>query len=288
MDESSADLRQYRAILCRHYHDVAFNDNFLIWSANIHMDVLNVKNDNTLRGQGAKALESYLLDQIKSGRIREGYKLPPERQLSELFTASRSSVRRVLAKLKEQGLIVQTMGSGTYVADLAMKNLPAQIEDPGFADTISPADLIQARILIEPLMPILIVRNGTPADFQKMEDFLLRSEAATTLQEFDHWNNELHRAIAEATHNTFFLKILELTNKVRQKGDWGRLRRDSMTPEYRGVYEIQHRAIVQALRDRDAKTARDMIEEHLLEVQANFFQGVNLGSMATASSLDRH
>ncbi|MDB5840093.1 MAG: transcriptional regulator, GntR family [Herminiimonas sp.] len=252
------------------------------------MDVTNSRSNMIFRSNGAKALESYLLDQIKRGQIQKGFKLPPERELCELFSASRNTVRRVLAKLKDQGLITQTMGSGTFVADRARENLPSLIEDRDFADTISPAELIQARILIEPLMPILIARNGTATDFQRMTDCLLKSEAATTLQEFDHWNNELHRAIAEATHNTFFLKILELTNNVRQMGGWGRLRRDSMTPGNRGVYEIQHRAIVQALCDRDAKTARDLMEEHLLEVQANFFQDVNLGRMSRASSLDRN
>jgi DNA-binding GntR family transcriptional regulator len=59
-----------------------------------------------------------------------------------------------------------------------------------------------------------------------------------------------------------------------------------MTPENRGIYEVQHRAIVQALRDRDVRTARDLMEEHLLEVQANFFQDAKLGPMSRARSLD--
>jgi DNA-binding FadR family transcriptional regulator len=256
-----------------------------IWPAEI-MDLINPSSTKIFRGQGAKALETYLIDRIKSGQIQEGFKLPPERQLSELFKASRSTVRRVLGKLKDLGLITQAVGSGTYVAQRAMENLPVSAETATFADSISPAELIQARILIEPLMPILIARNGTATDFQRMTECLLKSEAATTLKEFDHWNNELHRSIVEATRNSFFLKIHELTNKVRAEADWGRLRRDSMTPENRGIYEVQHRAIVQALRDRDVRTARDLMEEHLLEVQANFFQDAKLGPMSRASSLD--
>jgi DNA-binding FadR family transcriptional regulator len=251
------------------------------------MGLIDSSSANLYRGQGAEALETYLIDRIKSGQIQEGFKLPPERQLSELFNASRSTVRRVLGKLKVLGLITQAVGSGTYVAQRAMENLPVSAESDSFADIISPAELIQARILIEPLMPILIARNGTAADFQRMTECLLKSEAATNLQEFDHWNNELHRTIAGATHNSFFLKILELTNKVRAEADWGRLRRDSMTPENRGVYEVQHRAMVQALRDRDVRKARDLMEEHLLEVQANFFQDGNLAPMSRASALDR-
>ncbi|WP_176026268.1 FadR/GntR family transcriptional regulator [Robbsia andropogonis] len=230
----------------------------------------------TVRAVGARALAAFLVDEIASGRLSDGVKLPAERQLSEQFGASRGAVRRVLQDLKDRGLITQSVGSGTFVCPGAAKFLPATslevlaMEDMDHQQT-SPAELMEARLLIEPLMPKLIARNGTGADFVRMMECIERSEAAQTTEEFEHWDGELHRTFARATHNSFFLKVLELTNRVREQGEWGRLKRRSLTPERRTEYEVQHRAIVDALRDRDADAASDVLTAHLRQIQHNLF-----------------
>ena len=41
------------------------------------------------------------------------------------------------------------------------------------------------------------------------------SEAASTLEEFEHWDAALHEAIAEAAHNGFISGIFKLMNRER-------------------------------------------------------------------------
>jgi len=240
----------------------------------------DIEAKSPVRAAGARALAAYLHDEIASGRMRDGIKLPAERQLSEQFGASRGSVRRVLQGLKELGLITQTVGSGTFVLPGAAKALPAAakalpapeiVADESSETQTSPAELMEARLLIEPLMPKLIARNATSSDFARMMECIDRSEAAQTVEEFEHWDGELHRTFAMATHNSFFLKVLELTNRVREQGEWGRLKRHSLTPERRKEYEAQHRAIVEALRDRDAEQAGQVLTGHLRQIQHNLF-----------------
>ncbi|SDM17391.1 transcriptional regulator, GntR family [Franzmannia pantelleriensis] len=228
-----------------------------------------------VRADGARSLARYLQQQIESGNFPAGHRLPTERELSERFAASRGAVRRVLGNFKQQGLITQVVGSGTFVSEQVSELVP-QREEPvvgarGVAVQTSPAQLMEARLLIEPQMVALIVRYATASDFERMDECIVRSEAATAIEAFEHWDGALHQAFAEATHNSFFLRILELTNVVREEGEWGRLKRVSLTPERRKRYEMQHRAIVAALRDRDEDTARALLEEHLREVQKNLF-----------------
>ncbi|MEX3897844.1 FadR/GntR family transcriptional regulator [Paraburkholderia sp. BR10954] len=232
-----------------------------------------VEAKSPVRATGARALAAYLYDEIASGRMGDGVKLPAERQLSEQFGASRGAVRRVLQDLKDRGLITQSVGSGTFVLPGAAKALPPpEIVINEISETqTSPAELMEARLLIEPLMPKLIARNATSSDFARMMECIERSEAAQTVEEFEHWDGELHRTFALATHNTFFLKVLELTNRVREQGEWGRLKRHSLTPERRKEYEAQHRAIVEALRDRDADEAGEVLTGHLRQIQRNLF-----------------
>jgi DNA-binding FadR family transcriptional regulator len=233
----------------------------------------DVETKSPVRAAGAKALAAYLCDEIASGRMRDGVKLPAERQLSEQFGASRGAVRRVLQNLKERGLITQSVGSGTFVLPGAAKSLPTPelVMDEISETQTSPAELMEARLLIEPLMPRLIARNATSSDFARMAECIHRSEAAQTVEEFEHWDGELHRTFALATHNSFFLKVLELTNRIREQGEWGRLKRHSLTPERRKEYEAQHRAIVEALRDRDADQAGQVLTAHLRQIQSNLF-----------------
>lgn len=224
----------------------------------------------TLRSTGAKALSTYLNHAMSAGQLRAGARLPPERELSQRFNTSRGTVRRVLAEFRERGLIAQTAGSGTFVLDRADGLLSP--DQAGWLDMhVSPAELMEARRLIEPLMPILIARHATAADFTAMQSCLERSEAAQTIEDFELWDGELHKAFAVATHNALFVQNLELTNRAREQGEWGRLKRNSLTPQRRQEYERQHRAIVAALRDRDAARAGALLSQHLEQVQRNLF-----------------
>jgi DNA-binding FadR family transcriptional regulator len=224
-----------------------------------------------VRAEGARALARYLEEAIRSGHLGVGVKLPAERDLSEEFGASRGAVRRVLADLKGRGLITQSVGSGTFVLPGGAQLQPTEAVEKRDTVQTSPAELMEARLLIEPLMPGLIVRYATAADFAKMVECLERSEAAVSVEEFEHWDGELHKTFALATHNTFFLRVLELTNEVREQGEWGLLKRISLTPARRTEYEDQHRAIVGALRDRDAELACELLSGHLRQIRHNLF-----------------
>lgn len=224
-----------------------------------------------IRAEGAKALAHFLLEEMKAGRLGHGVKLPPERELSQRFGTSRGSVRRVLSEFCARGLITQSVGSGTFGSAAAQALHAPQDSGRASLDT-SPAELMEARLLIEPLMPALIARNGTGSDFARMHECLEQSEAATSTEEFEYWDGELHKAFAVATHNSFFLQILELTNRVREQGEWGRLKRITLTPERRKQYEQQHRTIVAALKDRDAEQGRNLLFNHLDQIQKNLFQ----------------
>lgn len=224
-----------------------------------------------VRAEGAIALSRYLLEEIQSGRMGAGFKLPAERELSERFGASRGAVRRVLNDLRERGLITQVAGSGTFVSESVQPSISIQPAESDGIGAISPAELMDARLVIEPAMPSLIVQYGTATDFDRMDECLERSEAARTVEEFEYWDGALHEAFANATHNTFMLKVMDLATKVREQGEWGRLKQRSLTPERRLEYEAQHRQIVSALRDRDEATARQVIEQHLLQIRKNLF-----------------
>jgi len=58
-----------------------------------------------------------LLDQIESGQLSPGDRLPPERELSDQLRVNRLTLRRALQKLEMQGLLNRRQGAGTYVSE---------------------------------------------------------------------------------------------------------------------------------------------------------------------------
>lgn len=213
-------------------------------------------------------LRETILDKLKSGTWRAGHRIPTERALCEQFGMGRSTVRRVLAQLKEAGLISQTVGSGTYVTEQAPGLLP-QLASRAVLSTASPAELMEARMALEPAIVEMVVRNATPADFARMSQCCDQAEQARSLDEFEHWDGLLHEVIAEAAHNSFINHVFRLMNQARAQGEWGMLKRKSVTPERRAAYQTEHRQLVAALRERDLSQALALTREHLVHVRRN-------------------
>lgn len=216
----------------------------------------------------AETLRQAILDQITTRQWRAGDRLPTERHLGEQFGLSRSTVRRVLQDFKRKRLITQTVGSGTYVAEHVQQAL-GELAGQGPAELTSPAELMSARLVLEPAIVEMVIGNATAADFQRMDECNAHAETARTLEEFEHWDAALHEAIAEAAHNSFILQVFRLMNEVRSRGEWGVLKRRSATPERRLEYQHEHRALVAALRERDATRARALCLAHLVHVRTN-------------------
>ncbi len=217
----------------------------------------------------ALILRETLLEHMRSRTWRAGHRLPAERALSASFGISRSTVRRVLQDFKQRQLITQTVGSGTYVSDQVQQALLAWAPAAAAALSVSPAELMAARLVLEPAIIELCVGNATAADFDRMDECNARAEAATTLEDFERWDAALHAAMAQAAHNSFISAMLQVMNDVRSQDEWAVLKRRSATPERRREYEQEHRALVRALRQRDAETARALCLAHLVHVRQN-------------------
>ena len=188
--------------------------------------------------------------------------------MSGQYGLSRSTVRRVLSDLKGKGLITQTVGSGTYVSDEVAQAL-TDITHGGSPLATSPAELMSARLALEPAIIAMVIGNATQADFARMEDCCDKGEAAGTIEEFELWDGRLHEAIADAAHNAFISDVFQRMNEVRAQSEWGMLKRRSATPERRLDYQREHRELVAALKDRDAARAGELCMGHLVHVRRN-------------------
>src|SRR5512140_559586 len=66
-------------------------------------------------------LASILRDRITSGEFGEHQSIPAERQLEELYSVSRTTIRQALDLLVRQGFLYREHGRGTFVSPLKLQ-----------------------------------------------------------------------------------------------------------------------------------------------------------------------
>ena len=218
---------------------------------------------------GVRRVRDFIMDGAAAGTLPPGAKLPTERELADRFAVPRHAVRRMLAELEAEGSITRHVGRGTFLApagSATLDDLPSRS-----AMHTSPAELMEARLQIEPVIAELIATNATAADFERMETCLAQAESAATLDEFERCDAALHHALAAATHNRFIVRVFEMVAAVREQAEWGKLKDRIVTPERRVEYQREHRSIVAALKARDAEGARHCMLAHLHHARRNLF-----------------
>ncbi len=214
--------------------------------------------DKTSRGVGA--ISAYLQRAIETGAYSEGDRLPPERQLAETFRAARSTVRRALDQLERAGLVSRRLGSGTFVGPTATANR----RHIDLTDQISPLQLIEARLAVEPFTTRLAVLHATRRNLDDMEAVLAQAEQSTTdKDDFSKWDGEFHLLIAQASANPLLLGVYRQINHVRLHAQWDAMKEKILTLDVIADYNRQHRNIYNALHERDAQAAQALITEHL-------------------------
>ncbi len=210
--------------------------------------------------RGPRAISAYLQRAIETGAYSEGDRLPPERQLAECFNAARSTVRRALDQLERAGLVSRRLGSGTFVGASAAS--PRRAGD--LADQVSPLQLIEARLAVEPFTTRLAVLHATRRSLDDMEVVLAHAEdSAGDKDEFSKWDGEFHLLIAHASGNPLLINVYRQINHVRLHAQWDAMKEKILTPEVIAAYNRQHRSIFNALHERDAQGAFALITEHL-------------------------
>ncbi|HWX49035.1 MAG TPA: GntR family transcriptional regulator [Roseomonas sp.] len=219
----------------------------------------------------AERLRQRLARDLQSGRWQPGEKLPTERALGEQYGMARNTVRRALDALAAEGLIERHVGRGTFRTGMGP-------HDPGLAPgalpdaaAFGPAEVVECRLAFEPELVAMAVSRASPADLARMEECLRRADAAADLPEFEYWDGALHDAIALATHNRAAISLSRSLARVRLQAEWGALKARGATPLRRAALQRQHRAIIDALHQRDRTAARRAMREHILYVQNYMF-----------------
>ena len=235
--------------------------------------------DAALAGRGRGLAERILAESRQAG-LRAGSRLPTERRLAAELGVTRSSIRHALAILQAEGRISREVGRGTFFRRAPEPLLGASHDSTGHDSTghasaqpgtatgqgFAPADVMTIRRLLEPQAMPLVVAWATAADFEEMERCLAGGDRAASYEEFETWDLALHRCIVAASHSQLLGTLYAVIETARHGQVWGDLKRRSASRERRLEYQEDHRALVAALRARNAAEAIEAMRAHLARV----------------------
>lgn len=211
----------------------------------------------------ADVLAQKLREEIASGRMLPGERLPTENQISENYGVSRPIVREAIGRLKHDGLVRSRQGVGAFVAEPAMC-ATFRIDIADFSDKEEVRNIIELLMAVESKASALAAQRRTKEDIVRIEKQLAAMQKA--IENGDPGVEEdlaFHRAIVEATGNPFFRDLSEfLDRRVRNFIRTAR----SNTARIGGLTQVvqdEHRRIFAAIVAGDAPAAHDAAETHL-------------------------
>jgi DNA-binding FadR family transcriptional regulator len=149
-----------------------------------------------------------LREQITTGQWAVGARIPTESELAQLTATSRNTVREAVQSLVHAGLLERRQGSGTYV--LASSELAGAV-----SRRVAGArhrDVLEVRRTLEAGIARLAAARRTDEDVARMHALLAERAQARRDGDIDGLvavDVELHRAIAQATHNPVLTELYE-------------------------------------------------------------------------------
>lgn len=205
-----------------------------------------------------------VLDDIRSGKLKPGDKLPSERDLAEHFKVSRHAVREGLRTMEMSGILRFTKGvtGGAFIRERSSDGVSQSIRDMILLGRMPLGDLMAVRINLLILAVELAAQHATAEELAEIDQNI--DETGAMVASGDPMATidpvlDFNRLLGKASHNLVLSMLLD--SVVSIMGDLLRL--------YALPTEIDlvkpRRALLECLRAHDADGAAVIIRSHYSE-----------------------
>jgi len=193
-----------------------------------------------------------LREDIISGVLRQGEAIN-EAKLCERYDIGRTPVHQAIAKLQAQGLVEVIPRKGTLVRAIS------------FDEVIQ---LAEARLINEMEVARLAANRITPDEIAKLESLVIAMEVAHEQRDPKQTmalDREFHATIHQAARNPILAEFLRSVYDRSMRVWYMSLgQRD-----YFDGLQVEHRALVDALRKGDADLASAAMRDHIMSYRNN-------------------
>jgi len=200
---------------------------------------------------------------LSEGLLVPGTRLPPERELAVRFGIARSSLRPALKVLEIMGVITQKVGDGSYLNQDASSVLAVPMEFLFLLDDISPHELTEMRLMIEPALAAKAAERANARDIALLKQSIADFESSRR----DHVRlvaSDLlfHRTIFQASGNRLAERLFHTIHRAM-------LNMIMVTSQLVDLeHTLQfHRPIMVAIEKRDPDLAHRLMADHLVDAR---------------------
>lgn len=188
---------------------------------------------------------------VDSGQYPAGSRLPPERELAENFGVSRPTIREAIIALEVLERVEVKTGSGVYVLENTKKK--------DIYHNISAFELTQARALIEGEAAALAATTISEEELVRLNQTLIEMDKGSNPEAAD---KEFHLIISTSTRNSAILMAVNSLWNMRETSPTVKLAYKGVCSQSDSKRIDEHRAIYNALVNRNSQAARAAMHLH--------------------------
>lgn len=222
------------------------------------MSFKTIKRESTL-----EVIVQQIKDQIKKGILKPGEKLPSERKLADLLGVSRASIREAIQALAFSGYLEVIQGKGTYILEIATRYDEITKFFSEFSN-YSLDYLMEARIMLEGEFARLAALNASQEEIDVIERVFNETANSKDLNTFVVKDLEFHLTIAKATHNPIMNGLMKIIGEMLYK-ETQKIIEISKDTRVNTIETL--RDLVQAIRQRNAQQAKELMSEHIRNIK---------------------
>lgn len=227
-----------------------------------------------------KKLADLVIEEIKGmvtrGDLKPGDKLPNQNQFAAQLGVSRTVLREAFQSLSQLGVIEQRPKHGTIIRAKTPFLYAEHITPPLMSDNQATIELIQARGFIEVGSAELAAKNATDIQIRELSvlvDDMAKISKKADYSEYTEKNIAFHFLIAKASHNRFMVHLLANIRGFMEQWTQESL---GVLPGLMDRSLKSHRAICEAIANRDSRKATVAMRNHIRDFQRSlekYYQG---------------
>ncbi|SFR10616.1 FadR/GntR family transcriptional regulator [Desulfoscipio geothermicus] len=204
---------------------------------------------------------------LADGKLKAGDKLPPERELANMFNVSRTSVREAIRTLSAMGLVEIKKGYGVFMKEANLDSVISNVADALILSKEEMKQLFEIRKVLETQAAAWAALRASEDEIEELETIISEVKSSKKrkldLALAREYDERFHGAIIKASHNVVLVKIMsglfDVLDKVRTK--------TAIVPGRAAQSINDHEAIAKAIAERDAPKAMQAMYEHIESVE---------------------
>ncbi len=229
---------------------------------------------------GHESIADAVVEQIESmivdGILKEGRKLPSERELAEAMGVSRPKLREALQTLETRGLVTVRHGEGSFIASLTGRAMSPALLALYARHGRAFYDYLEYRREQEGFAARIAAQRATSSDKERLTEIIAEMQSAWENDDLDASQEadlRLHVAIVDASQNTTLIHMMASVYDLTRQGVFYN-RKFLRTMDGTGARLLQqHKDIVDAILDGDPARAEQAARVHMDFVEESFRVG---------------